>query len=563
MKSKITLRKVLLALFITVLTVSLVGCSEDEIAIQEIEDTDNIEIEDGVTKDYLIENKLPESLEVTITDGEETRVKNPEVVWQDVDDYNPDSAGSYTFQGSFTIEDSDSGKTINGVEHVNVVIEEDFDPEEDEIIDFTAVATENMDELEFSVDAHAQSGIEKIEISSSIGRKAESFAEERVKFEGIIDAAAGPEDEVELEEIEVAVETGEGHKMIEEKEVYVRRYDVYESEDDIKISAMYWPFMEPHWNTSSTGEPLIGPYYLKHNLFQHGAVSRHIDQMQSSGISRMSLLFGQTENDIGIYENLADVELVDEIYLELEYDVDKVIKRDLDVDSHMEFFREEMISRENYYRKEGRPMILFWASHSIARGEHREKVDERWGGPVEFIDHIRSELTVHGIEPYMVGDFQHVGHGYYKHQEIDDQILEIMQEFDAVTTWTGNNKTDETIDWEEQFEFVKQNFRGYEKLTDNYDIEFAPRVFPGFDDRGNINWGEDRLTPPDPGYFADMLELADEYRTIDYINVASWSEWAEGHMIEPGYYFDYEEYPHYEDGYFGFDYLDEIKDFLD
>lgn len=431
-------------------------------------------------------------------------------------------------------------------------------------ITFDLSPTEKAGEIEFNLQAQLDEGIEMIRVETSEDYIVEEFDnEETINLNDIIAGNPGTESEINLENVSLKITTGEGDTFTKTEEQYVRKYDLFESESDIDIGVMYWPFMEPHWENNSIGEPLIGPYILTHEEFEHKAVSRHIDQMQSSGISRMSLLFGQTEYDVERYENFDDVELIDEINLEIEYDIDKVIKRDLDVDKHMEFFRNKMIARDNYYCKDGRPMFFFWASHSLAEGEHREKVEDRWGGPAEFIQYIRSELTVNGVEPYMVGDFQHIGHAYYHSQNIDDQLLDIIKEFDAVTTWTGHNKPYETIDWEEQYEFVKYNFKGYEMLTNNYNIEFAPRAFPGFDDRGNYGWGEDRLTPPDPDYFAELLELASEYKTIDYINIASWSEWAEGHMIEPGYYFDYEEYPYYDDAYYGFDYLDEIKNFLD
>jgi len=77
-------------------------------------------------------------------------------------------------------------------------------------------------------------------------------------------------------------------------------------------------------------------------------------------------------------------------------------------------------------------------------------------------------------------------------------------------------------------------------------------VFLGFDDRGNQCWGGDRYIHRNVDRFGEMLTLADEYRTTNRIDIATWNDWAEGTHIEPGSFRgkDYET-----------DYLEEIQAF--
>ena len=130
--------------------------------------------------------------------------------------------------------------------------------------------------------------------------------------------------------------------------------------------------------------------------------------------------------------------------------------------------------------------------------------------------------------------------------------MKLLSKFDAVTTWVGTN-ANRTVNWKEQLEFVETNFAGYKELMKEYEFEFAPRSFPGFDLRGNKTRDSDRYTPRNPKKFRKVLELVDEYRTISHVNIATWNEWEEGLMIEPGYH---------RGKYYGFDYLNEIKDFI-
>ena len=185
----------------------------------------------------------------------------------------------------------------------------------------------------------------------------------------------------------------------------------------------------------------------------------------------------------------------------------------------------------------------------------RNYIIEEWGSLASFVDYISDKLTIDGKEPYIVGDFQDFGYAYIEWGGLDEKMLEMMAAFDALTTWTGNNPPNKTVEWEEQIEFVEQNFQGYAEICQEYDVDFAPRVFPGFDDRDNEHeeWSENRFTPPSVEYFGEVIELANEYSTISHINIATWNEWGEGHMIEPGYHMG---------DYFGYDYLEKIKEFL-
>ena len=117
----------------------------------------------------------------------------------------------------------------------------------------------------------------------------------------------------------------------------------------------------------------------------------------------------------------------------------------------------------------------------------------------------------------------------------------------------GKLEVDGKVSQQERYEELEEIFSGYEEFNNDYGTEFVPLVSPGFDDRWNdCGWGENRYAPRSTEHFRNLLDLAEEYKTIDRINVGTWNGWPEGHMIEPGV-FRGEDY--------GKDYLEVLRDF--
>ena len=433
------------------------------------------------------------------------------------------------------------------------------------ISQFELDVTDNSGELEFDIVAHSDEGIMSIKVESSKEDMSKEFNNESTaEFSGIIDAYPGTDEEINIEEINITILTDEGTKKNYSKEHYVRRYDRYTSNRDIELGMFYWPLMhDDSWDVIAVGTSLLGEYSLEPSNFDVEVANRHIDQMQRSGIDRIMLLTQQSERDHQRVEYLKELDMFEELEkFEIFYDLSKALQWEHDIEQDMKYYRDNAFSLDNYTEINGRPVMYFWWPHTAYWNEDiRAELTKQYGGLAAFIDEIRSTLTVNGVEPYMVGDFNNIGLRY-KDGGLSEELTEYIKSFDAVTNWTGNLEEGTLITWEEQYEFIQETFQGYEKMSQDLDLDFLPAAFPGFDDRGNDHWGEDRLTPPDPDYFRKMLELADEYRSNSLMHVNTWSEWGEGSMVEPGYYHDHEAYPAYEEGYYGFDYLDEIKDFL-
>jgi hypothetical protein len=275
----------------------------------------------------------------------------------------------------------------------------------------------------------------------------------------------------------------------------------------------------------------------------------HVDQMQGHGVTSMIVDYnGKPQNEERIRQQVEHTLPGTEPVLEVELISANLYKwapeRDLtfreNLSSSLEFVRETLLSRENYGTVDDgtdgddRPVVTFWGNGFLAHSEEaRTTIEDEWGGTEGFVAWVREALTVDGTDPYLVTDTPdgHVGPGPAKFRNL-------FQHYDAVTNWMGVNELERqgTLEWNAALEYTDRNMAATREWALEQDIGYIPTAFPGFDDRGNTCWGHDRYLSRDPERFAQVLDLAAEYRTDppNRITVGSWSGWPEGHIVEPG-----------------------------
>ncbi|NEU58786.1 hypothetical protein [Halorussus sp. MSC15.2] len=276
--------------------------------------------------------------------------------------------------------------------------------------------------------------------------------------------------------------------------------------------------------------------------------------MQGFGISTLLYNYNASPHAPTFFENFRTAELVSEMPLETFYGLSSPFHvfpdtniRDV-LDDELSFLRENFLKRENHKTRDGRPVVTFWAADYPAAGGW-PRVKAEWGGFEAFMDYLRAKLSVDGVEPYVVGEFRdHAVGGYPR------RFARWNRLFDAAMTWVGSPDPG-TTSWQNHRKYVERNYQETRQFALQNDMEFIPTVFPGFDDRQS--WMEcrprGRYVPRNPSHLADLLRLADEYRVGDRIYLASFNDWTEAHMIEPGRY-------HGRD--YGTAYLEVIRGFL-
>ncbi|WP_162224674.1 glycoside hydrolase family 99-like domain-containing protein [Halorussus amylolyticus] len=407
-----------------------------------------------------------------------------------------------------------------------------------ELLGFSAEPTKNVGEIALSLEGRDDVGLEHV--AALLGeepRFQESVSgQQEYSTDRVIDT---PEDATfQQNTVTAFLEDWNGNATEGEADTYVRKYDSMD-ETQMDIGTYYLPF---------TGEVLAevlpddiaDPASEYDQPYPRETVSRHIDQMTGHGIDRLIYTYSGRGTARRTLENVLESDLTDQIDIHAKVThnafaetMDQSWKEDV-VPEDMEFLRKNIIERDNAATYDGRPVFNFWWVHAFVYvEEERAKLMDEWGSYEAFVEDIRSRLTVDGVEPFLVANMGPAATGYE-----DDEFRTMATQWDGISTWTGPDLGDhdggETYDWEEVITDLEAQYSATREFTTNNDMEFFPTVFPGFDDRANARWGDDRHIPRSTDRFEEILQMAAEYATTDMINVATWNDWAEGTQIEPG-----------------------------
>lgn len=308
--------------------------------------------------------------------------------------------------------------------------------------------------------------------------------------------------------------------------------------EPLDIGVVYVPFAGGKiGRCTSAAAPEVGRYG---DPIPSTTVDRHVRQLSNAGVSSVMFNFGESEADYARYESYDGVESTRELGIEPYYVVGQAMRRERDVERDLTYLRDQFLPRDHARRVDDRPVVTLWDVHYLgwagdeASRAVKRRIDEEWGGLREFVRFVRDALTLDGTEPVLIGDV----HDNVLDGGFSSNYEALNAELDGVTTWTGLLRPGETVPWKEARDHVERNFAALAEYAAANDLRFEPTAFPGFDDRANECWGDDRYVPRDPSHLRDLLELAAKYATHGRATVATFNGWAEGHQIEPGRFGD-------------------------
>lgn len=405
---------------------------------------------------------------------------------------------------------------------------------------FTASAEPSAEFLEATVSGSDDEAVREVWISTPVSKHVERPDTPDVTVERRMRGAPG-----EINQITARIIDSAGNTVTESTEEYVREFDPLE-ETYADVGAHYFTNagMGFHFCLNRSNRiPAIGEYGATSPPYTipSTVTSRHIDRMTGVGISRAMMEYGprpKFKRHLREYlnSNLADQISFEPVFIMASFDLD--LERSWREDLLPEYlsFLDDVLSEERIATYEGRPVFKLWAIPYFNTDGPRSKIQDEWDDGFEgFVEDIRRRYRPNGNEPYVIGDTQAMGaEGFWEWGEMDV----LARQFDALTTWTANQRqvTGETIPWEGEngvFEYVRRNFEATEAFATEHGIDFVPMVFPGMDDRQNTCWGTDNHIPRSPEHFRRQFQLADEYRTTEMIDIATWNDWTES-AIEPG-----------------------------
>jgi glycoprotein endo-alpha-1,2-mannosidase len=192
--------------------------------------------------------------------------------------------------------------------------------------------------------------------------------------------------------------------------------------------------------------------------------------------------------------------------------------------SDFDYMARTYFSAPGYYRIDGRPVVVLYASRIYV-------------GPVaEAIHAIRDHLeTAYGIDPYLIGD-------EVSWTNAPDPTR--IRLFDAITGYTMYDKS-QPAGWPTQTRYeeaVARRTEEFQAAAKAAHVAFVPDALPGFDDLAYRPTQAHHVLPRSVGpgtdpasEFEASLEQTRRFidPTLDLVAVTSWNEWYEDSQIEP------------------------------
>lgn len=331
---------------------------------------------------------------------------------------------------------------------------------------------------------------------------------------------------------------------------YVRKYDTM-TDTRLNLGGIYisqaGSALSNTLSDEVDTEPAVGIY---NSPIPPEITSRHIDQMTGFGFNRVVFdTAGVTHR--GWAEAFLEADLLDQVEVmpfyimpRLQRNLDKSWKDDVFA-KDLPFLKEKFLERENAVTVDGRPVCSTWNYMNLHEDDDlREKLLNEFGSYEAFVQHIRDGLRTDRGDPYLI-----CGVGGWGDVLDENGRSEFVTQFDAITSWFNGTRGG----WDAVLERAEEHFKSCREFVQDRNMEYIPVARPGYDERwdtGDYRTTE-RYLPRDPDRFRQLLNLADEYRTTDRINIP-FNDWIEGHTIEPGTFTGTE---------YGTEYLEVVKEF--
>lgn len=485
--------------------------------------------------------------------GEQTIKKTPDSASVALDD-------EFTGLGESTLDESSGQVTFllqdtNGKETRSTVNPDETAPQLQTI---SARPTTTAGEITLQLEGEDNTGLEEIQVRLG----GQSLLHENVSGQQSYTAnqqvSLSDDGRFQKQTVTGSLADWNSNTTTSEADTYVRKYDVMD-ETRLDIGVEYFQLGEemfteclangietaPQVGVEGYGDPI-----------RPETTSKHFDQMQGHGIGRVIYTFNGTGSFETRLNTFLSSSLIDSIQVEAGYFISPDVWDDTEnlkenvVKPHMSTIKEYILDRENTATFQNRP--TFMVDNAMGWVGRGDRIKDEWGSYESFIGDIRNLLKVNGKEPFIIAGMGAQG----ARDSYIEEHAKLSRHCDAVTNLIAGpvwgDQEDKTATQRAVLDWMEENYRGHREFARENDLEFFPRVFPGFDRRANTCWGDDELVPRSRNFFESMLQLADEYRTADRVNIFTWNDFTEGTAIEPGTW---------RGNQYGQSYVNAVKDF--
>lgn len=395
------------------------------------------------------------------------------------------------------------------------------DSESPTITRAAAVTTSQEGTLRFEIAAEDDDGISRVSVSTPIDTQTETFDDtESIDIEGSLEATPGNSVSVEFETTD-----SRGNDAVETRETYVRSADV---PDDVTLDLGALYRLSPNFaEPCVSGEPERGRY----SDLTTSVLTDHFDQLQGHGVSRLIV-------PVERREHVAEVSTFDESPLGAETAVQfrlHFLVRDIPLEDQLQFVADGIRQLSSYETYRDRPVVSLPQLGTFGRPDIPvtpiwEQLRSTHGDGAGVVDFIRDELTIDGVEPFLVGETRRADpHMVNPRHHESPPYEDFLRQFDAVRNGVYPPRGDGDEPWEDWLEETKARIRVLWQFAHENDLEFVPQVAPGF-----AGCPSERGLPRETDRFAALLRYAAGYATTDEVVVHSFNDWYHGSQIEAG-----------------------------
>lgn len=287
-----------------------------------------------------------------------------------------------------------------------------------------------------------------------------------------------------------------------------------------------WYGQEGRWGQGTAHTPLLGRYDSR----DPNVISQHSTWARQASVDFMATGWTGpgTFEDEALQSYLATEGHVPfvvhyESAIALAKEADRAIDFDDDVLEtkrgelflgHMQYLLNEYLSRPDYYRVNGRPILIFYLVRDW----------DNWTGYMARFKEMARDLA-----PYLVADVV-----WWDRNPSPSDWRELSLHFEAIT---GYNLYDPSRPEEMQayWEHVEEFWARWQQAARNHGLAFVPTVMAGYDDRNLRGQGRPVLERQDGDIYRAAWETAKQFvdEDVPLVLLASFNEWHEGTEIEP------------------------------
>mmetsp|Transcript_9300 Transcript_9300/g.22844 ORF Transcript_9300/g.22844 Transcript_9300/m.22844 type:complete len:1031 (+) Transcript_9300:184-3276(+) len=349
--------------------------------------------------------------------------------------------------------------------------------------------------------------------------------------------------ELELEAVDTMKN---GNNGVQIRETNVQFEHDYTANSDYLVGAYYYPWHGDDFHDGGgylrkeltpPQSPVLGEY----DDSDPNVISQHLEWFRKSNIGLIVASWWgpeRTEDD-NIRNVIMQHEYIGNLKIALHYETtSRIINQDDDdmlvPESDIEYMCEHYFDHPNYYKIDGRPVLVIYLSRKL----------ERLGTLESAMLTMRSAANKCGHDLYLIGDAV-----FADAPEVDDMEPSIsFQYFDAVTNYdvygsSGSTERDTPYAGKEAVDAFYAEQEKWRDLALEEDCRYIPPVSPGYNDRG-VRIANDnqplsrRLTESSKEGSLFQYQLEKALALVDpevdnLVLVNSFNEWHEDTQIEP------------------------------